>query len=177
LDILWSSSCLNWTESLLPLCRWFFLLLLSVTKAENTSLALCTRTLFLVQWTAFRSCSLLDPLTCLSPSSSSFSISSCTFPPSTFSSFCFEMVGDSILCLEKICLSLVARLLAIQSFPALSCIIHVCYSVPFVQSYLPSRHSIFTWTRVVRIHGYFSNPRGVCEQKSLWDANLMKYEE
>jgi hypothetical protein len=35
------------------------------------------------------------------------------------------MLRDSIICLEKICLILVAKLLAIQSFLALSYIIHV----------------------------------------------------
>lgn len=125
LDVHWSSSCINWTESLLPLPRWFFFFVtLSITKAENASSALCTRTLFQVQWVAFPSCSPLDPLTCLRSFSSSFFIS-CVFPSSTFSSFYFRMLRDSIICLEKICLILVAKLLAIQSFLALSYIIHV----------------------------------------------------
>ena len=48
-----------------------------------------------------------------------FSVSSCICP-SAFSSFYLRIMGDLILCLEKICLILVAKLLAIQSFPALS---------------------------------------------------------
>lgn len=61
LDVRWSSSCLNWTESLLPLHRCFFATSFNY-QSWNCFIRLCTRTLFPVQRIAFPSCSLLDPL-------------------------------------------------------------------------------------------------------------------
>jgi hypothetical protein len=59
------SHCYHYTGVFL--CYFF-----QLPKPKNTSLALRTRTLFLVWWIAFPSSSPLDPLTCLSRSSSSF---------------------------------------------------------------------------------------------------------
>jgi len=148
--------------------RWFFFLCLSITKAENISLTLYTRTLFLVQWTAFPSCSLLDLLTWMGPSSS-FSVSFCIFP-STFSSFYFRMMRDDSLTWKDL-LVLVAKLLAIQSFPALAYIIHIWYGEPFVHSYLPSRHTIFAWAKVWGSVVIFQIEEGSMRRK-VWEMPI-----